>query len=284
MTFSTGKIVYNRRRVLNMIFSFLFVYATLLLFVFFNQRGFIYYPGKELMTLAEAGVPEMQVITVLPEGMTESIQGWYGRPSDPSKPVLLYFHGNGGGIDIRTGRIKPLLEQGYGVLLAEYRGYGGNPGKPTEKGLYADAEAYFKWLTTQELINEDRVVVYGESLGTGVATYLASKHWNIRGVILDAPFTSLTDVAQGTIMGIFPLPVIMTDQYASIKRIQSVNSPLLVLHGTRDRVVPVRLGKKLFAAANEPKEFKLFPTGGHSDLYEFGAGEAVVEFLKKSPQ
>lgn len=283
MTFSTGKIVYNRRRVLNMIFSFLFVYATLLLFLFFNQRGFIYYPGKELMTLAEAGVPEMQVITVLPEGMTESIQGWYGRPSDPSKPVLLYFHGNGGGIDIRTGRIKPLLEQGYGVLLAEYRGYGGNPGKPTEKGLYADAEAYFKWLTTQELINEDRIVVYGESLGTGVATYLASKHWNIRGVILDAPFTALTDVAQAS-MWIVPMKFLMLDRYSSIKRIQSVNSPLLVLHGARDRVVPVRLGKKLFAAANEPKEFKLFPTGGHSDLYEFGAGEAVVEFLKKTPQ
>jgi len=283
MTFSTGKIVYNRRRVLNMIFSFLFVYATLLLFVFFNQRGFIYYPGKELMTLAEAGVPEMQVITVLPEGMTESIQGWYGRPSDPSKPVLLYFHGNGGGIDIRTGRIKPLLEQGYGVLLAEYRGYGGNPGKPTEKGLYADAEAYFKWLTTQELINEDRIVVYGESLGTGVATYLASKHWNIRGVILDAPFTALTDVAQAS-MWIVPMKFLMLDRYSSIKRIQSVNSPLLIMHGARDRVVPVRLGKKLFAAANEPKEFKLFPTGGHSDLYEFGAGEAVVEFLKKSPQ
>jgi fermentation-respiration switch protein FrsA (DUF1100 family) len=283
MTFSTGKIVYNRRRVLNMIFSFLFVYATLLLFLFFNQRGFIYYPGKELMTLAEAGVPEMQVITVLPEGMTESIQGWYGRPSDPSKPVLLYFHGNGGGIDIRTGRIKPLLEQGYGVLLAEYRGYGGNPGKPTEKGLYADAEAYFKWLTTQELINEDRIVVYGESLGTGVATYLASKHWNIRGVILDAPFTALTDVAQAS-MWIVPMKFLMLDRYSSIKRIQSVNSPLLIMHGARDRVVPVRLGKKLFAAANEPKEFKLFPTGGHSDLYEFGAGEAVVEFLKKSPQ
>lgn len=283
MTFSTGKIVYNRRRVLNMIFSFLFVYATLLLFLFFNQRGFIYYPEKGLMSLADSGVPEMQVITVLPKDMSESIQGWYGRPSDPSKPVLLYFHGNGGGIDIRTGRIKTLLEQGYGVLLAEYRGYGGNPGKPTERGLYADAEAYFKWLTTQESINEDRIVVYGESLGTGVATYLASKHWNIRGVILDAPFTSLADVAQSR-MWFVPVKLLMLDRYSSIKLIQSVNSPLLVLHGAHDRIVPVRLGQKLFAAANEPKEFKLFPTGGHSDLYTFGAGEAVLEFLKKTPQ
>lgn len=284
MTFSTGKIVYNRRRVLNMIFSFLFVYVTLMLFLFFNQRSFLYYPSKSLMTQAEAGVPDMQVITVQPEGMNESIQGWYGRPSDPSKPVLLYFHGNGGGIDIRTGRIKPLLDQGYGVLLAEYRGYSGNPGQPTEKGLYADADAYFKWLTTQESISEERIVLYGESLGSGVATYLAAKHWNIRGIILDAPYTSLPDIAQGTIMGIFPVKLIMLDRFSSIKRIQSVTSPLLILHGARDKVVPIRLGKKLFAAANEPKEFKLYPTGGHSDLYAFGAGDAVLEFLKKTPQ
>lgn len=283
MTFSTGKIVYNRRRVLNMIFSFLFVYATLVLFLFFNQRGFIYYPGKELMTTAQAGVPEMQVITVQPADMVDSIQGWYGRPKDPTKPVLLYFHGNGGGIDIRTGRIKPLLDMGYGVLLAEYRGYGGNPGKPTEHGLYADADAYFKWLTTQEGITDDRIVVYGESLGTGVATYLASKHWNIHGVILDAPFTSLADVAQSS-MWFVPVKLLMIDRFSSIKRIQSVNSPLLVLHGEKDRVVPVRLGKKLYEAANEPKELKLYPTGGHSDLYAFGAGDAVVEFLKNTPQ
>lgn len=283
MTFSTGKIVYSRRRVLNMIFTFLFVYATLLLFLFFNQRGFIYYPSKELMTTAQAGVPEMQVITVQPAGMVDSIQGWYGRPKDPTKPVLLYFHGNGGGIDIRTGRIKPLLDMGYGVLLAEYRGYGGNPGKPTERGIYADADAYFKWLTTQEGINEDRIVVYGESLGTGVATYLASKHWNIRGVILDAPFTSLADVAQSS-MWFVPVKLLMIDRFSSIKRIQSVNSPLLVLHGEKDRVVPVRLGKKLYEAANQPKELKLYPTGGHSDLYAFGAGDAVVEFLKNTPQ
>lgn len=272
------KIIFGRRRILNLIFSFLFVYAVVLLFLFFNQRYFIYFPVREIPSPAEAGAPQMQVIAVLPKGMTQSIKGWYAAPADPDKAVLLYFHGNGGGVDLRVPRVLPLIEKGYGVLLAEYRGYSGNPGKPSEQGFYADAEAYYGWLREQG-IEENRIVFYGESIGSGPATYLASKHWNARGLILDAPFTSLTDIAQRQ-MFFVPSWLLLRDRYPNIKRIGNINMPLLVLHGERDMVVPKRYGVRLFEAAAEPKTLKLFPEGGHSDLYYYGAGQAVLEFLE----
>ena len=276
------KIIFGRRRILNLIFSFLFVYGMIALFLFFNQRHFIYFPVKDIPSPAEAGVPDMQVIAVMPKGMTQSIEGWYAPPADDDKPVLLYFHGNGGGIDLRVPRVAPLIKRGYGVLLAEYRGYSGNPGKPSEKGFYADAEAYYAWLLDQG-IEENRIVFYGESIGSGPATYLASKNWNARGLILDAPFTSLTDIAQRQ-MFFMPVWLLMRDRYVNVQKIGNINMPLLVMHGERDKVVPHRYGVRLFEAAAEPKTLKLFPEGGHSDLYQFGAGQAVLEFLEAEPR
>lgn len=272
------KIVIGRRRILNLIFSVLFVYAMLVLFLFFNQRSFIYHPDRNRMSMIEAGVPEMEVMAVLPDGMEQSIDGWYRPPADPSKPVILFFHGNAGGIDIRTPRVIPLMKEGYGVLLAEYRGYGGNSGKPTEKGFYADADAYYDWLIKQG-VPEDKIVVYGESLGSGVATYLAAKHHNIRGLVLEAPFTSMTDIAQAR-MFFVPVIFMLLDRYPSIDRIDDINVPLLVMHGERDGVVPVRYGKKLYEAANQPKMLRLYPEAGHNDLYQHGAGADVLRFLK----
>lgn len=273
-----GKIIFGKRRILNLIYSFLFVYALVLLFLFFNQRHFFYYPVKNIASPAEAGVPEMQVIAVQPKGMQQSIQGWYAAPASADKAVVLYFHGNGGGIDIRASRVSPLIKEGYGVLLAEYRGYSGNPGKPTERGLYADAEAYYAWLLDQG-IAENQIVIYGESIGSGPATYLASKNWNARGLILDAPFTSFADVIQGQ-MFFVPVGLILRDRYSNIDRIANINMPLLIMHGERDNVVSTRLGIQLYNAANGPKKLKLFSEGGHSDLYNFGAGQAVLEFLQ----
>ena len=276
------KIIFGRRRILNLIFSFLFVYALVLLFVFFNQRHFFYYPVKNIASPAEAGVPEMQVIAVQPKGMRQSIQGWYVAPARDDLPVLLYFHGNGGGIDIRAPRVSPLIKAGYGVLLAEYRGYSGNPGKPSERGFYADAEAYYAWLLDQG-IAESQIVLYGESIGSGPATYLASQHWNARGLILDAPFTSFVDVIQKQ-MFFVPVGLLLRDRYSNIDRIANINMPLLIMHGERDSVVSSGLGIRLYNAANGPKKLKLFSEGGHSDLYSFGAGQAVMDFLETEAQ
>lgn len=272
------KIIFGRRRILNLIFTFLFAYAVVALFLFFNQRYFIYFPVKEIPSPAEAGAPQMQVIAVLPKGMTQSIEGWYAEPAGADKPVLLYFHGNGGGVDLRVPRVLPLIERGYGVLLAEYRGYSGNPGKPSERGFYADAEAYYSWLLEQG-IAEGRIVLYGESIGSGPATYLASKHGDARGLILDAPFTSLTDIARRQ-MFFVPVGLLLRDRYPNIDRIDAIDMPLLVMHGERDMIVPTRYGVRLFEAAAEPKTLRLFPEGGHSDLYYHGAGQAVLEFLE----
>lgn len=221
----------------------------------------------------------MEVIAVQPADMEGSIEGWYKSPADSSKPVILYFHGDGGSIGHRVGMVAPFIKAGYGVLLAEYRGYNGNEGEPTEQGLYADAEAYLDWLQNKRHIREGRVVIYGESLGTAVAVYLAANHANIGGVILDGSFTSLTALLQKQLI-FFYAPLIFQDRFDALSRIRDIKSPILFLHGGRDNVTPLRMAKRLFDAANEPKTIKVFKDGAHLDLYNYGAADAVNEFMK----
>lgn len=273
-----GEVVIGRRRIMNVIFVGLFIYACICLFMFFNQRSFIYFPSKDRPNPVEAGLPGVEVIAINPEGMDKAIQGWYQAPSDPSKPVIIYFHGNAGGIDIRAYRIKHYIQQGYGVMMAEYRGYSGNPGKPTEKGLFADALAYYDWVTHNGNIPENQVVLYGESLGTGVAVWLASQKPNIKGLVLEAPFTSLADLIRWKFFFI-PVDVLLSDRYTSLKRITDVTAPVLVIHGEKDKVVPAKYGKRIHAAANNPKTITLIAEGGHDDLYDFGAAQAILQFL-----
>jgi fermentation-respiration switch protein FrsA (DUF1100 family) len=258
----------------------LVVYVALCVFMFFNQRSFIYFPDRSRPNIAAANLERVEVIAVQPADADFSIEGWYIQPRDADKPVILYFHGNAGNISIRAPRARALAEAGYGVLLAEYRGYGGNPGKPSEKGFYEDAMAYYNWLIQRGNFKDSQIVVYGESLGTGVATWLAAQRPNLAAVILEAPYTSLTDLGR---MRFFFMPVdlLMRDRYTTSARIPGITSPLLILHGRRDMVVPVRYGQKVFDLANQPKTIKIFPSAGHSDLYSHGAADEIVAFLSR---
>ncbi len=201
--------------------------------------------------------------------------GWY-RPARAGLQTLVYFHGNAGHLGDRLILVQPYLDAGYGVLLAGYRGYGGNPGRPGEEGFYADGRAALAWLAANG-VAPSRTVLFGESLGTGVAVQMAVEY-RIAGLVLQSPFTSVVDVGQDKVPWL-PVSLLMTDRFDSLSKISRITAPLLLIHGEADRVVPIHLGRRLFEAAPEPKTAQFVPGAGHNDLHRFGAGEAVLEFL-----
>jgi fermentation-respiration switch protein FrsA (DUF1100 family) len=256
--------------------SALAAYGALVGGLYVFQRNLLYFPGPgrpELGDLAALGVREITLKTA----DEVSLLSWYLPPRD-GHPVIAYFHGNGGHIGYRAERLRGFARHGYGVLMAEYRGYGGNPGTPSEAGLVADGAAALDFLAA-EGIAPCRIVIYGESLGSGVAVPLAAER-KVAGLILEAPFTSVAEVAQYH-YSFIPASALVRDRFDSLARIGDVRAPILVLHGERDRVVPVRFGRALFDAAPEPKELWLAREAGHEDLVRYGALEAVLDFLRR---
>jgi len=236
-----------------------------LMFVF--QRRLIYLPDRAAGSPAEAGVPEMTPVTYRTADDLP-ITGWFAAPAVADGPVLVYFHGNAGSIADRSYKVRPFLDAGLGVLLAGYRGYGGNPGRPSEDGLLRDGQAALDHLAAAG-ISPDRTILYGESLGSGVAVALAAEQ-RLGALILEAPFTSIVDVAAGAYPWL-PVRLAMIDRFNSLARITSVTAPTVIVHGERDRTVPVRLGRRLLDHAAEPKAGIFFPEAGHTDLHDHGA-------------
>ena len=254
----------------------LVAYMALVGGLYLFQRQLLYFPDKsrpELTGLEQLGVREVALAT--DDGL--SLLSWY-LPGHPGRPVIAYFHGNGGHIGYRAERLLRFAREGYGVLMVEYRGYGGNPGSPSEVGFNTDARAALDFLG-REAIPADRLVLYGESLGSGVAVELAAQH-DVAALILEAPFTSVAEVAQCHFPYV-PATRMVIDRFDSLSRIGLIKVPILVLHGERDRVVPIRYGRALFDAAPEPKEGWFVPEGGHENLSRFGSLDVVVAFIER---
>lgn len=259
---------------------FLGAYLSLIAGLFVLQRAMLYPADRETPDLAQAqaGVPGLQEVT------TETADGlrlahWYLPPAEPSAPVLVVFHGNAGHRGDRLAKLAALIRAGYGLLIAGYRGYGGNPGRPTESNLTADAHGLLDWLAGQG-IAPARTVLYGESLGTGIAVKLAVAR-PAAAVILEAPYTSIARVAQSHYWYL-PARWLVLDKWDSVSRIGGLGMPLLVIHGARDGTIPLRFGRQLFAAAPEPKEFLLLDQAGHGNLFDYPEVPArIVDFLNR---
>jgi uncharacterized protein len=253
----------------------LVVYGAVLAALYFKQRDLLYPRSTQQVAAAEAGLAGFEDITLAtPDG--ERLVAWW-KPPEPGKAVILYFHGNGGSLWDRRNRGRPLTEGGRGLLLLSYRGYAGSTGSPTEDGLHMDALTAYGWVT--RMYEPARVVLYGESLGTGVAVRLASER-PVGGVVLDAPYTSTADVAQMR-YPYAPVSWFMKDQFRSVDVIGSIRAPLLVLHGDQDTVIPFEFGKRLFEAAREPKQFVRLRGAAHTRNLESGGLAAVDAFLSR---
>jgi len=240
------------------------------------QRQLIYFPsGSQIPTPIAAGVPEMQVVDLhTKDGLT--LQAWYSRATQPTKPTVVYFHGNAGHIGHRASIIKPFLKAGYGVLLVTYRGYSGNPGKPSEKGLYEDGRAAIKFLTKKK-VPQHCLVLYGESVGTAVAVQMATEY-PVGAIVLQAPFTSLVDVAKFH-YPFFPVKWLLKDRFASVEKVKNVHAPVFILHGSNDSIIPPVLSRQLLRAFKRPKQADYIPDTGHNDLYE---PSRVINFIDKT--
>ncbi len=252
------------------------VYGLIVAGLYFGQRSLLYFPDRTVPDPAQYGVAYAMTTVRYDTEDGLALSAWY-RPADrDDRATVVYFHGNGGHHGHRGPTVRYLWESGYGVLLAGYRGYGGNPGSPSETGLAADARAALRWLADQG-VGSDCIVLYGESLGSGVAIRLGSET-DVAAVLLESPFSSIADVGQAH-YPVFPVRLLLRDRFDSTSRVADIGAPILVMHGDADRTVPIRFGRRLFEAAAEPKQAWWVPGGGHVDLHRYGAAGVVLEFL-----
>ncbi len=257
-----------------MLFGFLALYLLIMLAMALLQRKLLYLPSSPP---AYTHSPLFQVdVLRLHTVDHHSLVMWY-KPARAGFPTLVYFHGNAGNLHDRTGKFRAYTDQGFGLAALSYRGYGGSSGTPTEQGLYTDARTIIEWAKTQG-IPESRLIFYGESLGTGVAVRMATEH-QPAALVLEAPYTSVVKRAH-EIYPIFPVPLIMRDRFDSLSRIKQVKAPLLLIHGEVDATIPVRHGRTLLAAANEPKQGIFLPGIGHTDFPMDDMANHLLTFAK----
>jgi fermentation-respiration switch protein FrsA (DUF1100 family) len=241
------------------VLTFLAFYLLALAILTFCQRDLLYLRNERVVqsatSVALTGIREFQLRTS--DG--QSLRAWY-RPAAAGRPLVVFFHGNGGSIADFTNYYRPLIADGDGVLTVEYPGYPGSTGSPTEAGLLAAGEAaYGKALSLG--VPSQRIVVMGVSLGSAVAVSVAAKH-PIAALVLDSPPSSAADVAAARYW-MFPTRWLIFDPYRSDLRIGHVHAPLLIVHGDQDTVIPIRFGRRLYALANQPKRFMEVPGAEH---------------------
>lgn len=244
------------------------------LVLFLAQRSFIY-PVPQTIRIAPASVGfDLAEEHLLTTADGERVIGWHVAPK-PGRSIVLYFHGNGDSLAGLVGVFREITADGTGLVALSYRGYAGSSGYPSEQGLILDAQAAYAFALARYAA--ERIVVWGFSLGSGVAVALAADH-PVGKLVLEAPYTSITDVAAAAFPYV-PVRLFIRDRFQSDKRIGRVRAPVLVMHGAQDFTISIKFAERLFALANEPKQFVSFPGGGHNDLGSHGAIEVARHFI-----
>ena len=250
------------------------VYAIICVVAYFGNRQFMYFPDPTRVAPEDVGLDDVEEIEIsAADGVT--LVAWHA-PAKDDKQTILYFHGNGANAANRASRIEMMHRDGFGVFYLNNRGYGGSSGRPTEEKNVADAITAYEYLTRLG-VPPEKIVAYGESLGSGQAIRLAAKR-PVAAIVLESPLTSTVDVARSAYFWL-PLSLLITDQSNNERNIRSVRVPVLVLHGEQDAVIPAAMGRRIYRAANQPKRIGLLPLGGHVDLFDHGAWENMRAFL-----
>ncbi len=268
--------------ILKALFALALVYVLIVGALYVFQRRILFVPGTVPPNRADAGLSAMREVELrTADGL--KLLSWYHAAAS-GRPTLVYFQGNAGTIASRGFKAGPMIAAGFGLLLVGYRGYGGNPGHPSETGLIEDGRAALAFLREKGVTAAD-TVLYGESLGTGVAVALAAEAADevadgapLGALILESPYTSIAEIAAARYR-FAPVNWLIKDRFDTLSRIGRVTAPVLILHGEKDGLIGADHGRRVFAAANDPKELRLFAEGRHSDLYDLGALETVTGFL-----
>ena len=250
---------------------FVFIYIFILFILFFFQRNLLYHPSENNYSEDKLTVSIQKVKIKTQDNI--DLLGWYHKKNSNNKTIL-FLHGNAGSLQNRIHKINHFENMNVNFLIIAWRGFSGNEGFPSEKGLYEDAKSAVRWLK-QKGLKEDDIIVYGESLGTGIAVEIAQNN-SFASVILESPFTSMIDAAKNK-YPIFPIRFLLKDKYESNKKIKNIKSPLLIMHGEVDQIVPFWMGKKIYNIANEPKYSYFTKYDNHMMKYD----ENLIVIMKK---
>ena len=233
---------------LKIIIGILVIYTSLLLLLFIFQRNLMYHPDENNYSGDKLEVDIKKVKINTSDGL--NLLGWFHKKDLKKFKTIIYFHGNAGKLENRIHKLNHFKDMDVNFLIIAWRGFSGNDGKPSEENLYIDGNSSIKWLKNLGLSEKD-IIIYGESLGTGVATEIA-KNNNFAGLVLETPFTSMIEAAKNFYPYI-PVRILLKDKYENDKKIKNINIPVFVMHGEADQIVPFWMGKKIYEMANQPK-------------------------------
>jgi uncharacterized protein len=241
------------------------------------DQFFVYHPEPwiERDWAKVSGLPLEEVWLSSEDGTR--VFGWYAA-SAQAAPTLLWCHGNAGNLIHRLDNLALLHRAGLTVFIFDYRGYGRSAGKPTEEGLYQDARAAYRYVTESRHVPPGRLVIFGRSLGAAVAGTLVSQR-PAAGLVLESPFPSVAAMAKEQSLGLLAR-ILLHSRFPLIDRLKDIHVPVLVIHGDRDEIVPIRLGREVFDAARPPKSMYVVEGADHNDLYHVG-GLAYLTRLKE---
>ncbi len=267
----------NKRKmyILSIIFFLILIYFIFTFILFSSQRNLLYLPVENNYQGDELTV-DIQKVKVITNDNFELL-AWYHKKDISNYKTILYLHGNAGALENRIHKINHFNDIDVNFLLLAWRGFSGNKGKPTEQGLYEDARSAIKWLKEKGIL-EKNIIIYGESLGTGVATEIAQNK-NFAGIILESPFTSMVAAAKSK-YPIFPIKLLLKDKYESDMKIKNIKSPILIMHGEVDKVVPFWMGKKMFKLANQPKYSYFSKYDDHMMEFDEDLINSIKSFIK----
>ena len=257
------------------IFLGLISYLLILLFMYIFQRTFMYHPNVKNTNPTNIQFEYKEVYIDSEKDI--KLKSWYSY-SSPNKKTVLFFHGNAGELSARIYKLNKFHDLDLNFLIISWRGFSGNKGKPTEQGLYKDAQSAVNWLEERG-INKKDIILYGESLGTGIAVELATKH-QYSGIILESPYTSMIDMGK-RFYPFLPIRILQKDKYNSLKKLNIIKSPILVLHGKSDTLVPFSMGKKIYDAANEPKYYYFPDFDNHMMTYDQNMMKNLSNFVNE---
>ena len=256
------------------IFSAIFLYLFIGLLLFVVQRKMIFNISGKPKRPEEYGLHQIKEVFIdTPDNL--KLLAWFHKPKN-NNPIMIYFHGNSLDIGERSHRIERYIKNNWGVLLPAWRGYSGNKGNPSEKNLYIDGQAAIDWVQKNINYQNSNIVLYGESLGCGIAIELGLKN-KFKSIILEAPFTSIGDIGQKK-YPIYPAKFLTIDNFDNLSKIDRILSPLLIIHGKKDEVIPYFHSLLLFEKAKEPKKHLCIDEAMHNNLYEFNIDKEVIKF------
>ena len=254
---------------MKLILSFVAVALLIFFFIRFLEQKSLYFPFPTLEITPQDMSMEYEDVHLTASDGTK-LHGWF-IPSESSKAAVLLAHGNGGNISHRLEKLKMLHDTDLDILIFDYRGYGLSSGSPSEDGIYLDVQAFYDYLVNEKNLSADSIIGYGESLGGAVIINLA-KGYRLGGIILEGAFTSVPDMARKLIP--FMPSALLKTRFDSFNKIGTIKVPKLFFHSTSDEVVPFELGRRLFEAAQGPKEFVQLH-GGHNDAFMVSQDEYV---------